>query len=126
MLVYTNNINKFLILKKGNQIMKTVIIFAGILILFLFQGVKAQDNLQNEITTYVVTNAHSFQELSTKFVDEYGTKNIKFMKLENGRYIPVKANEVKNISENQVSSDVILIFAIIGAVVVALLILRSL
>jgi hypothetical protein len=105
--------------------MKTVI-FAVIFMLFLSLQSKAQDNLQNEMTTYVVKNAHSIQELSTKLVDEYGTNHIKFMKLENGRYIPIQANDVKSISETQVSSDVILIFAIIGAVLVGLILLRAL
>ena len=105
--------------------MKTVI-FAVIFMLFMSLLVKAQDNLQNDMTNYVVTNAHSFQELSSKLVDEYGTNHIKFVKLENGKYIPIKANDVKSISEAQISSDVILVFAIIGAVLVGLILIRAL
>jgi hypothetical protein len=105
--------------------MKTVILAIFLSLIFSIHS-KAQDNLQNEMTKYVVSNAHSIQELSTKLVDEYETKHMKFMKLENGRYIPVKANEIKSIEKTQVSSDVILIFAIIGAVLVGLLIIRAL
>jgi len=59
-------------------------------------------------------------------VDEYGIKKLEFVKLENGNYIPVRTNEVKKATEVQFSSDVIIIFAIIGAVLVALLVLKSL
>lgn len=103
-----------------------VIIFVGALILIFSLNSKAQDNLQQGINNYIISNAHSFQELGTKLVDEYGTKNIQFVKLENGRYVPVKANyEAKDFSNAEISGDVILIFAIIGAVVVAIALLRA-
>ncbi|MCX6163451.1 MAG: hypothetical protein NTU73_01090 [Ignavibacteriae bacterium] len=102
------------------------LIFISIFIFFLSQFLNAQDNIKNEINIYLDKNINTLQELNSKLVDEYGLNNIQFVKLENGRYIPVKANEVKKISEVQVSSDVILVFAIIGAVLVALLLLRAL
>ena len=108
------------------------IIFISILILFLPIFSKAQDNFDNvkkDVSTYMTKSTNSLQELSSNLVDEYGLKNIQFLKFENGKYIPVKAEEVKkitNISEVQISSDVILIFAIIGAVLVGLILLRAL
>jgi hypothetical protein len=102
------------------------VIFTSILILFLPLLLKAQDNIKNEFNNYVSKTTSTLQELNSNLVDEYGMKNIKFLKLENGKYIPIKAEEVKDISQVQISSDVILIFAIIGAVLVGLLILRSL
>jgi lipopolysaccharide export system protein LptC len=110
------------------------LIFVIILTIFLPILLKAQDNVQDnikkEVNNYLTKEAYSMQELNTKLLDEYGIKNIEFVKLENGKYIPVKENQVKkfdgkDIEETQISSDVILIFAIIGAVLVALLILRS-
>jgi hypothetical protein len=110
---------------KKIHIMKKLI-FVSVLILLLPMFIKAQDNIKDEINIYLDKNIHSLQELNAKMVDEYGLNNIQFVKLENGRYIPVKANDVKKISEVQVSSDVILVFAIIGAVLVALLLVRAL
>jgi len=105
------------------------IIFVSILILFLPMFLKAQDNVDNgkkDINTYLTTSINNVQELSSNLVDEYGLKNIQFVKFENGKYIPIKAEEVKKISQVQVSSDVILVFAIIGAVLVGLILLRAL
>jgi len=108
------------------------VIFASILILFipLFLNAQdkviAQDNIKNEINIYLDKSINSLQELNSNLVDEYGINKIEFVKLENGKYIPVKASEVKKITEVQFSSDVIIIFAIIGAVLVALLVLRAL
>jgi lipopolysaccharide export system protein LptC len=110
------------------------LIFVIILTIFLPILLKAQDNVQDnikkEVNNYLTKEAYSMQELNTKLLDEYGIKNIEFVKLENGKYIPVKENQVKkfdgkDIEETQISSDVILIFAIIGAVLVGLLILRA-
>jgi len=105
------------------------LIFVGILMFFITVFLNAQDNIKKEIDNYVDKSTHSLQELNSKLMDEYGTNNIKFVKLENGKYIPVRAKDLsdaKDISEAQISSDVIIIFAIIGAVLVGLLLLRSL
>jgi hypothetical protein len=102
------------------------LILVSVLFLFLPMFIKAQDNIKDEINIYLDKNVHTLQELNAKMVDEYGLNNIQFMKLENGRYIPVKANDIKKISEVQVSSDVILVFAIIGVVLVAILLVRAL
>jgi hypothetical protein len=102
------------------------IIFVSIFIFCLSLFLNAQDNIKSEINVYLDKNINTLQELNSKLVDEYGMNDIQFVKLENGRYIPVKANDVNKISEVQVSSDVILVFAIIGAVLVALLLLRAL
>jgi hypothetical protein len=102
------------------------LIFISVLVLFLPLLLKAQTSVKDEINVYLDKNIHSLQELNAQLVDEYGLKDIQFVKFENGRYIPLKAEEVKNISQVQVSSDVILVFAIIGAVLVALLLLRAL
>jgi hypothetical protein len=102
------------------------LIFISVLVLFLPLLLKAQTSVKDEINVYLDKNIHSLQELNAQLVDEYGLKDIQFVKLENGRYIPLKAEEVKSISQVQISSDVILVFAIIGAVLVALLLLRAL
>lgn len=85
-----------------------------------------QDNIKNEINEYLTNKSYSLQELNTKLVDEYGINNIKFVKLENGKYIPVKAEEVKAMSNAPVSPQVVTVFAVIGAVFVALVVLRAL
>lgn len=105
--------------------MKKLILLSA-LILFLPLLIKAQINVKDEINVYVDKSVSTIQDLNSKLVDEYGLKEIQFVKFENGKYIPVKAGEVKKITEIQFSSDVILIFAIIGAVLVGLILLRSL
>jgi len=106
-----------------------------ILTIFLPLFLHAQDNLdtkvKKEINNYLTKEAYSMQELNSKLLKEYGINNIEFVKLENGNYIPVKEDQIKKlngtkIEEAQIDSDVILIFAIIGAVLVGLLILRAL
>jgi|GEM_PF-5715769 hypothetical protein len=104
-------------------------IFISVLVLFVPILLRAQDNVNNDkkdFNTYVTKSIDNVQELSSNLVDEYGLKNIQFVKFENGKYIPIKAEEVKKISQVQFSSDVILVFAIIGAVLVALILLRAL
>jgi len=99
-------------------------IFVAVLMLFLPLLLNAQDNIKNEINNNLDKTAYTMQELNSKLLDGYGSSHT-FMKLENGRYIPVNALDIKKISETQIDSDVILIFAIIGAVLVALILLRS-
>jgi len=107
------------------------LIFVGILMLFLPMFINAQGIINKEINNYLAKSTYTMQELNSKLLDQYGVNNIKFVQLENGTYIPVKVNETKDISdakivsETQISSDVIIIFAIIGAVLVALILLRS-
>ena len=102
------------------------LIFISVLILFMPLFLKSQDIVKKEIIHYLASTTTTFQELNSNLVDEYGLKNIQFLKLEDGKYIPIKPAEVQKISEVQFSSDTILIFAIIGAVLVALILLRSL
>lgn len=102
------------------------LILLSVMILFLPLLLMAQTGVKDEINVYLDKNINTLQELNTKLVDVYGLKDIQFVKFENGKYIPVKATEVKKITEVQISSDVILIFAIIGAVLVGLILLRSL
>ena len=107
------------------------VIFVSILIIFIPLLLNAQDNIKNEINNYLTKTSYTMQELNSKMLDEYGINNVKFVKLENGKYIPikeipVKGTEINQNSEVQIDSDVILIFAIIGAVLVGLLVLRAL
>jgi hypothetical protein len=102
------------------------LILITVLILFMPLFLKSQDIVKKEITRYLTSTTSTFQELNSNLVDEYGLKNIQFLKLEDGKYIPMKPDEVQKISDVQFSSDTILIFAIIGAVLVALILLRSL
>lgn len=112
------------------------LIFILILTIFVPLFLNAQDNtgmdnIKNGVNNQILKSAYSMQELNSKLLDAYGMQNIEFVKLEDGKYVPIKENQVKelegkNIQEAQISSDVILIFAIIGAVLVGLLILRSL
>ena len=102
------------------------LILMSVLILFMPLFLKSQDIVKKEITRYLTSTTSTFQELNSNLVDEYGLKNIQFLKLEEGKYIPMKPDEVQKISDVQFSSDTILIFAIIGAVLVALILLRSL
>jgi hypothetical protein len=101
------------------------LILMSVLILFMPLFLKSQDIVKKEITRYLTSTTSTFQELNSNLVDEYGLKNIQFLKLEDGKYIPMKPDEVQKISDVQFSSDTILIFAIIGAVLVALILLRS-
>ena len=101
-------------------------IFISVLVLFVPILLRAQDNVKKEFDSYITKSIDNVQELSSNLVDEYGLKDIQFVKFENGKYIPIKAEEVKKISQVQFSSDVILVFAIIGAVLVALILLRAL
>lgn len=114
----------FIKIKERNRVMKNVI-FAVILVMFLPMFLKAQDNAKNEINNFSDKSIYSLQELNSKLVDSYGA-DTKFMKLENGQYSPINKVDIKKISETQISSDVILVFAIIGAVLVGLILLRSL
>ena len=110
-------------------------VFISLLIIFLPLFLNAQDNagqeiIKNNVNNSILESAYSMQELNSKLLDQYGIKNIKFVKLENGKYIPIKENQVKelegkDIQETQISSDVILIFAIIGAILVAVLIIQA-
>ena len=111
------------------------VIFISILFLFLPLILNAQDNIKKEINNYAQINNYqdktvrTLQELNSNLVDEYGIKNLKFVKFENGKYIPVRASEVKkinDITETQISSDVILIAAIVGVVLVAIIVIKSL
>ena len=101
------------------------LILMSVLILFMPLFLKSQDIVKKEITRYLTSTTSTFQELNSNLVDEYGLKNVQFLKLEDGKYIPMKPDEVQKISDVQFSSDTILIFAIIGAVLVALILLRS-
>jgi hypothetical protein len=101
------------------------LILITVLILFMPLFLKSQDIVKKEITRYLTSTTSTFQELNSNLVDEYGLKNVQFLKLEDGKYIPMKPDEVQKISDVQFSSDTILIFAIIGAVLVALILLRS-
>lgn len=111
------------------------LILISLLTIFLPLLLNAQDNIdtkvKKEINNYLTKEAYSMQELNSTLLKEYGINNIEFVKLENGKYIPVKEEQVKKLDGNkveeaQIDSDVILIFAIIGAVLVGLLILRAL
>lgn len=113
--------------------MKSLIIIC-MFMLFAPLFLKAQDNvnsdIKNEVNNYINKSSYQMQELNSTLLNEYGINNIQFVKLENGKYIPVKESEVKkldgkNINDTQFSSDTIMIFAIIGAVLVALILLRS-
>ena len=111
------------------------LIFIFILTIFVQLFLNAQDNagmdnIKSGVNNQILKSAYSMQELNSKLLDAYGMQNIEFVKLENGKYVPIKEKQVKelegkDIQEAQISSDVILIFAIIGAVLVGLLILRA-
>jgi|WetSurMetagenome_2_1015567.scaffolds.fasta_scaffold92685_4 hypothetical protein len=101
------------------------IIFAAIIVLFYTQLVSAQNTVKKENYLVSLKGTHTFEEVYTTLADAYGIKNIQFVELKNGSYIPVRTDEVKGINQVQVSMEVITIFAIIGAVLVAILILRA-
>jgi hypothetical protein len=111
------------------------LILMSLLIMFLPMFLSAQDNdgqqtIKDGVNNQILKSAYSMQELNSKLLDAYGMQNVEFVKLEGGKYIPIKEKQVKelegkDIQETQISSDVILIFAIIGAVLVGLLILRA-
>ncbi len=115
--------------------MKKLFLIA-LLMVFLPMFINAQDNavqenIKSEVNNYINKGSYSMQELNSTLLQEYGIQNIEFVKLENGKYIPVREDQIKKGfgdkgEETQISSDVILIFAIIGAVLVALILLRSL
>jgi len=111
------------------------VIFISILFLFLPLILNAQDNIKKEINNYAqIINyqdktVNTLQELNSNLVDKYGINNLKFVKFENGKYIPVRASEVKkinDITEAQISDDVILIAAIVGVILVAIIVIKSL
>jgi len=111
------------------------VIFISILFLFLPLILNAQDNIKKEINNYAqIINyqdktVNTLQELNSNLVDKYGINNLKFVKFENGKYIPVRASEVKkinDITETQISDDEILIAAIVGVILVAIIVIKSL
>ena len=111
------------------------LIFISLLIVFLPLLLNAQDNsgqdiINNKVNNTILESAYSMQELNSKLLDQYGLNNIEFVKLENGKYIPIKEKQAreldgKDLQETQISSEVILIFAIIGAILVAVLIIKA-
>jgi hypothetical protein len=111
------------------------LVFISLLVIFLPLFLNAQDNAgqdinKNNVNNSILESAYSMQELNSKLLDQYGVNNIKFVKFENGKYVPIRENQVKelegkDIQETQISSDVILIFAIIGAILVAVLIIQA-
>ena len=121
-------------------------IFIAILILFLPMFLYAQDNItqdnktrdnnaqgnnlngniKKEVNKYLTMKINSLADLNSKLVDEYGLNKLRFLKLENGTYVPLTPTEGKDISEIMVSQEVIVIFAIIGAVLIGLILLRAL
>lgn len=110
-------------------------IFMSLLIVLLPLFLNAQDNagqdiIKNNVNNTILENAYSMQELNAKLLDQYGLNNVEFVKLENGKYIPIKEKQVrelegKDIQDTQIGSETILIFAIIGAILVAVLLLRA-
>jgi len=102
------------------------LIFGVILLLFLPLLVNSQEIIKKEVNKNLFSNTQTLQEMSSKLLDLYGLNSIEFVKMENGNYIPLRVDEVKKVTEVQISSDVIIIFAIIGAVLVGLILLRSL
>lgn len=111
------------------------LVFISLLIVFLPLFLYAQDNagqdiINSKVNNKILESAYSMQELNSKLLDQYGLNNIEFVKLENGKYIPIKEKQVrelegKDLQEAQISSEVILIFAIIGAILVAVLIIKA-
>lgn len=110
-------------------------IFISLLVIFLPLFLNAQDNagqniIKNNVNSSILENAYSMQELNANLLDQYGLNNVEFVKLENGKYIPIKEKQVrelegKDIQDTQISSETILIFAIIGAILVAVLLIRA-
>mgnify|MGYP001300139095 CR=1 FL=1 len=110
-------------------------IFMSLLIMLLPLFLNAQDNagqniIKNNVNSSILESAYSMQELNAKLLDQYGLNNVEFVKLENGKYIPIKEKQVrelegKDIQDTQISSETILIFAIIGAILVAVLLIRA-
>jgi len=104
--------------------MKKIILIT--LLLFLAQILNAQINVKNNFYKYPDKNVFSVQNLNTNVIGEYGLKDLKFMKQQNGKYIPVRFEDIGKNTDVQISQDVITIFAIIGGVVVAIILLRVL
>ncbi|MBN1633338.1 MAG: hypothetical protein JW917_04145 [Ignavibacteria bacterium] len=108
------------------------LMLVSILILFLPLFLNAQDDIKKEINNFPDKNTQTLQELNSNLLDQYGINNLKYVKLEEGKYIPVKVNEVKRVNdvkgvmETMLSQDVIIIFAIIGAILVGFLIIKAL
>ncbi|MFA7361480.1 MAG: hypothetical protein WC139_10635 [Candidatus Kapaibacterium sp.] len=110
-------------------------IFISLLVIFLPLFLNAQDNagqdiIKNNVNSSILENAYSMQELNATLLDQYGLNNVEFVKLENGKYIPIKEKQArelegKDIQDTQISSETILIFAIIGAILVAVLLIRA-
>ncbi len=110
-------------------------IFMSLLIMLLPLFLNAQDNagqniIKNNVNSSILESAYSMQELNANLLDQYGLNNVEFVKLENGKYIPIKEKQVrelegKDIQDTQISSETILIFAIIGAILVAVLLIRA-
>lgn len=72
------------------------IIFMAIIVFLYSQCVNAQNEDGFKIP---VKDPNSLQEIHSKLLDEFGMKNIQFVKIQDGKYIHVKIEEVKKISD---------------------------
>ena len=100
--------------------------FITLIILSLFAvTLFAQEYNKNESIIVTSKNKSTIKELYSKIVNEYGMNNIKFVKLVNGNYVPVTSSDIQKTNEVQIDQDVITIFAIIGAILVAIIVLRA-
>lgn len=71
--------------------------------LFLYaQDNAGQDIIKNNVNNSILEKAYSMQELNAKLLDQYGLNNIEFVNLENGKYIPVKEKQVRELEGKDV------------------------
>ncbi|CAN5579911.1 hypothetical protein BH10BAC5_BH10BAC5_20350 [soil metagenome] len=90
-------------------------------------GLKKE--VQNKVNTYLTQNPKaSLEDLKATMVDEYGIKDMKLMKLNNGNY--VKVDNMKSVEKKpgEIAEldtyTIVIILAVIGAIAVILLIFK--
>jgi len=121
-----NKITLFRYIQLTTTKMKTLICLVFAMFIFVFVNANAQESASTSQQKISIDNNTTVQQLSGKIIDQYGLKNLKFMKLENGNYVPLRNDEVKDVyaADALDTTTIIIILAVIGAIAVILFIFR--
>lgn len=88
---------------------------------------ELKKEVQSKVNTYMTQNPKAtIEDLKAAMVDEYGIKDMKLMKMNNGNY--VKVDEMKNVEKKNIAEldtyTIIIILAVIGAIAVILAVFK--
>lgn len=73
------------------------------------------------------TPTQTIQNLKTFMVDEYNTVGMKFLQMQNGKYVPIKKNDVNTLLSKapQEQSVTLIILATVAVVLIVLLLISA-